>query len=130
MADHHVLHAVATISHVLDDYYPVRRNLKLHRRYAEVVEAVLRIKPVDYAQRGKSLQRTLERTRRQLTGQLFEAFLQYGPSSPDYPREAIYWAIATIMTAYECDAVKKGRSIDHLIDRIKKRCLKHTRSTE
>jgi hypothetical protein len=126
MADHHVLHAVATISHVLDDYYPVRRNLKLHRRYAEVVEAVLRIKPVDYAQRGKSLHRALDRAKRELTRELYEAFLQYGPSPTDYPREAIYWAIATIMTAFGLEAGE----IIHIADRIKKRCLKHTQSAE
>ena len=127
-ADHDVPQAIDLIGHVLEEFYSRRR--KLHRQYAEVVEVVLRIRSIDYAKRRRSLQRTLDRTKRQLTGQLFKAFLQYGPARSDFRREPIYWAIATIMIAYGLEAAKKGRSIDHIIDRIKKRCLKHPRSTE
>jgi hypothetical protein len=121
MADRDVPHALALIGHVLDEYYPRRR--KLHRQFAALVEAVRGVKPVDYARRRRSLQRALDRTKQELTGHLYEAFLQYGPSPPDFPREATYWAIATIMSAYALD----GGDITLATDRIKKRCLKHIR---
>jgi len=41
-ADHDVPHAIELIGHVLDEFYSRRR--KLHRQYAKVVEAVLRIR--------------------------------------------------------------------------------------
>jgi hypothetical protein len=121
-----VLDALSLIGGVLDTYYPKRRNKKLHGQYDAVAEAVLRLTPKDRMQRHKLWWRDWDRTKRTLTNELYKAFLQYGPSQADYRREAIYWAIATILTAYELEA----GAITDIAYRIKKRCLHHTRSAE
>jgi hypothetical protein len=114
-ATHEVPKALDLIEHVLHAFYPRRR--KLHRQYARIAEAVQAIGRADYAKQRKTLQRRVEQSKRQLTRLLYEAFLQYGPSPTDYPREAIYWAIATILTACGLEAGE----IIHITDRIRKR---------
>jgi hypothetical protein len=119
LVDHDIPKALELIGNVLSRFYPRSRNQKLHRMFDAVADRVRAIRLEDYVRRGRRVARYGAQLKRELSGRLYDAFLCYGPSPQDYPREAIYWAIATILKALAID----DGEIALLAERVRKRCL-------
>jgi hypothetical protein len=113
--------ATMTVRRALECFYPERRNKKLWRHYQVLMNALQQISGDDYARLEEHRQTLQSQWRHSLARLMCLAFQTFGPPQADYPKEAIYIAIASI---YDDLSIERG-NWRSLAERIRKRCEAH-----
>jgi hypothetical protein len=102
------------------------RNQRLRKRFQDVINTLLQKIGGNYARLDPHQQEHEKRWRDGLAHHMTLAFQTFGPPQTDYPKEAVYCAIAAIYEALDIEHrnMKLG-DLRTLGERIRKRCQAH-----